>query len=319
MAEALTLVVDVATGEAVTSLRAAGIRPLLLKGRSFAGWLYDADEKRPSTDADLLVRRDDRDAAGVVLAGLGYREYEEHEPPVDLHPHAQAWVRDGGAAIDLHWTLPGVQVDEDRAWEVLTRDTETIDVRGVACEVLATPARLVHVCLHAAQHAGGTPRTIEDLNRAIDRAPWEQWLAAIATARSLGAVSAFAAGLQLTPSGERVMKGLTLDPVVAPDIYLRRSNLSEGGLRVALLWQILKSARSSERPRLLWRSLFPSRAYMREWVASQGRSDSRLGLYAAYVIRLARNIAGAGQAARALRRVRATQELARRGDRDPRG
>lgn len=50
-----TLAIDSLTVQVVTALRAGGLEPILLKGRSFATWLYAEGEHRFYGDCDVLV------------------------------------------------------------------------------------------------------------------------------------------------------------------------------------------------------------------------------------------------------------------------
>src|SRR3989442_15030468 len=100
---AARLWLDWYTAQAVRTMRACGLRPILLKGPAVARLLYEHDpSSRPYTDADLLVSPDERSRAETVLRQLGF------EPPVrtwlvDEAPHADAWRRrTDGAVIDLH-------------------------------------------------------------------------------------------------------------------------------------------------------------------------------------------------------------------------
>jgi hypothetical protein len=292
LAEGKALILDVAAGEAVGALREEGIRSLLLKGKSFDQWLYEDDARRRYSDVDLLVSPGDHSGAEAVLLGLGYEKYED-EDPFETHPHAQPWMRPGGAFIDLHTTLLGSGVSHEVAWSVLSRDVETIDIRGVTCEVLSVPGRLVNVCLHAAQHAGITPNTIEDLERALARASESEWEAAAGVAAELGATSAFVAGLQLSPQGPNLVERLRLGPVRDVSIDLRRANLTEAELRVALTWEELKAQSGRKKVRLLWRRLFPPADYMRAWCRATGRRTRRRDVAFAYLARLVRNVKSA--------------------------
>ena len=69
---ALALAVDAVTAEVVTALRDAGIRPLLLKGPSIAGWLYGDGAARPYGDSDLLVSPGSYRPAENALRALGF-------------------------------------------------------------------------------------------------------------------------------------------------------------------------------------------------------------------------------------------------------
>src|SRR3954469_7156576 len=65
--------IDAATAEVVRSFSAAGIRTIVLKGPSFARWLYPPDRPRGYTDSDLLVSPADNGRAESELVELGFR------------------------------------------------------------------------------------------------------------------------------------------------------------------------------------------------------------------------------------------------------
>src|SRR3954467_5750138 len=64
--------IDAATAEVVRAFEAAGLRAVLLKGPALADWYAD-DPTRSYLDSDLWVGPADVEAAGAVLAGLGFR------------------------------------------------------------------------------------------------------------------------------------------------------------------------------------------------------------------------------------------------------
>jgi len=73
-AAAHSLAVDQVTAEVVTALRARAIEPVLLKGPSFADWLYPDGLLRPYVDSDLLVAPAQQDAAAETLRSLGFTD-----------------------------------------------------------------------------------------------------------------------------------------------------------------------------------------------------------------------------------------------------
>jgi glycosyltransferase involved in cell wall biosynthesis len=56
-----------ASSRTVPALRDDGVRALLLKGRSIAGWLYDEPAERPYLDCDLIVAPQHHDRAEAAL------------------------------------------------------------------------------------------------------------------------------------------------------------------------------------------------------------------------------------------------------------
>src|SRR2546423_12176731 len=65
--------VDAVASDVVARLRQAGVRAVLLKGASFADWLYP-NGARMYVDVDLLVRPDRAPAAEALLRELGYSQ-----------------------------------------------------------------------------------------------------------------------------------------------------------------------------------------------------------------------------------------------------
>src|SRR5215218_6100219 len=162
---ALALAVDTVTAEVITALRDAGVRPLLLKGPSIAGWLYRDGVARPYGDSDLLVSPGSYRRAGAVLRELGFRSlgYLSQQ-----HSDSDAWTRSDHAYVDLHRSLVGAGASPEIVWkEVAAANTQLLRVGGTNVEVLGIPGRALHVALHAAQHGVDDEQPLQDLRRAV--------------------------------------------------------------------------------------------------------------------------------------------------------
>lgn len=209
VAAANTLRIDLATIEAVALLRDAGVESILLKGPTFARWLYDDPRDRPYTDADLLVSPDDLAAARAAFAEHGFTAPFKGAGHELIH-YAEPWIRRSDAAeVDLHHRLPGI-ADSRTAWRVLSSHTETTTLRGLEVAMLDEPARALHVVLHAAQHGTGRSPSLRDLQVALERLDAAVWAAAAALARDAGAEAAFESGLRLTAEGAGLLERLDL-------------------------------------------------------------------------------------------------------------
>lgn len=79
-AVAQTLAIDAVTCSVVQALRRVDIEPILLKGPSFAAWLYLDGGVRTYSDTDLLIDPAVAEAANEVLKSLGYKAWPN--PPV---------------------------------------------------------------------------------------------------------------------------------------------------------------------------------------------------------------------------------------------
>jgi putative nucleotidyltransferase-like protein len=270
---AQNLVVDLATKEVVAALCARGIRSILLKGPSFAAWLYRDGGPRPYTDIDLLIAREDVPAAHGVLAELGFQH------PSDSWPH---FLHRGPDQVDLHCSIKGVAVEEGRVWEVFSTMTEPQEVAGLELEILSTPARALHVALHAAQHGPDWLTQMDDLRRALDMLPFETWEAAAGLAEQLAATPAFATGLRLLPAGEAVANRLELSSRASVQTILRAKSPPD----LALGFEELRGIQGLRAKfRFVARKLFPSRSYMRAMVPLARKGP--IGLAIAYCRRLA--------------------------------
>ena len=281
-AAARTVAADALVAEVVPALRAAGVPPVLLKGASLVGWLYDVDEGRVYGDVDILVAPDRRHAAQEVLRSLGF-ELEPPRPPAKHHPkHARTWHRErDDAAVDLHRTLPGIRTAPEEVWRVLCEDLERRDVYGTEVEVLGVPGRTLLVALHIAHHvaeptSGMIRKPMADLRLALDRLPESAWREATALATRLHCRERLSAGLRADPRGDELAERLGLPA----------AEWVEGGPKrptTAAFERLGALPDWRAKLRMAARMLLPSPAVLR-W---QSRLATRgpLGLAAAYLLR----------------------------------
>jgi hypothetical protein len=203
LAAARTLAIDSTAAEVVTAFRAAGIEPVLLKGKTVADWLYPG-EVRPYGDVDLLVAPWLASQAESVLARLGFTPGEDR-----VSPHAHPWIREDGMQVDLHTRLFGLRCTPKRAWEELRPYLQTDDVAETPVRILAPPARALQVVLHAVQHLDN-PKPQEDLHRALRYVGDDIWRATERLADRLDALHIVAHGLSLDPAGRELIERLPL-------------------------------------------------------------------------------------------------------------
>ena len=304
-AAAVGLVVRAAAAEAITSLREADVRPILLKGPSFERWLYDPSEPRMYGDIDLLVAGHELATAARVLTDLGYRQRAEELAPTHVD-HAKLWVRpDDGMHLDLHRSLVGADAEID-LWTVLAEHTEPMQVSGVEVEILSEPARALHVALHATVHGAEEEKTLFELARAVERAPRGAWEGAAALAGRLGAERAFATGLRLHPDGEKVADelGLTTERSVETAMFAESVPYQS--------WTVNRLANTPglmPKLRIVLRRVFPDPNFMRAWYPSARRG--RVGLALSYPRRLVWLVTATGPAVAGWLRARRTARRSR--------
>ena len=279
---ARSLRINWATAEVLKAFEAVEVQSLLLKGASFARWLYTNENPRDYGDCDLLVRPGDFDRAREALTKLDFKPtYEEREMPDWWREHAVAWVRDTDAvALDLHRTLAGAGADDATVWGVLSADSEPFEIAGFTGRALSIPARALHVALHAAQHGTGWQSVTNEVELVIARESLETWRAAAELAGALEATPAFAAGLRQVAPGQALADQLGLPVDDRVDLVLRASTPPP----VAMGFDQLARARGVlPRLTILRHKLFPPPTFMRKWspVARKGK----LGLARAYAQR----------------------------------
>jgi Uncharacterised nucleotidyltransferase len=268
---ARTLALDLATGEVVRALEAAGIESMLLKGPAMARRLYgDEPGARNYGDIDLLVAPWRFGDAGHVLASLGFtdrraglRASEAARLP------ARPWHRDGAAyvAVDLHRGFRHV-ADWLTWWDLLRRERETLELEG---QPVAIPGR-VGCALIAVLHASdpsAPDKPLEDLRRALGRFDDELWRQAADLAQAVGAAGAFAGTLACLDAGAALVSRLGLPVTDHTGWFLATSRLRG----TASLGVVLGPGTWAARAQRARDAAIPSRADLaRGWpIAERGR------------------------------------------------
>lgn len=308
---ATRLRIDAGAADVIGRFELAGVRALLLKGPSIAQWLYTEADPRAYVDCDLLIAPSDLEVAGEVLGSLSYScRFDEQGMPSWWREHAGVWLRESdGLTIDLHRTLPGVRVDDDAAWRMLSADADVVVVAGRQVPTLGLPARALHVSLHAAQHGAGWARPMADLARALRAADDDVWREAAALAAELEATDALVAGLRLTAAGAQLARRLQLPGTRSTDAELRASSPPP----LALGFEQLARAQGVRlRMEIVWRKLVPPPAFIRHW--DPRAAHGGLALLRAYLRRPIWLLCNAPRGLRAWHRARRSVRGAGRGD-----
>lgn len=281
-AAATSLKSDSVALEAAAALTGAGIPWIVLRGPSIARHLYDNEEVRGYVDVDLLVPTRSVAAASRVLEELGfsYRAVLGTRPS-DRPPWSSTWNRGDGGNVDLHWTIVGARVDSETVWNVLSEQTEQMDILGTQATGLGAAATALVVSLHAAHHGIEVREPLEDLRRGVERFPRDTWSAAAGIARALDATAAFAVGLRLVPAGAALAEELDLPQAVPAETILRAS--SAPPMALGFDW-FAQTTGFSAKLRLVVGKLVPEPQFMRNWFAP-ARGGGRAALAVGYLWR----------------------------------
>jgi hypothetical protein len=282
-AAARNLVIDRTTAEVVAEFAAAGVRSLLLKGPSVARWLYD-DAPRTYADTDLLVAPQNAALAEAILSGLGFGP-PLPESSADRPWQVHDWRRNkDGAMVDLHRTLPGADADASVIWAALSQSRDRLEVAGLPVEVLSLPGRALLVALHAARPGADMDKPMEDLKRALAKAPLDTWKAAASIAEEIHATDALVDGLRLLPTGREVLHRLNLEGTPRLQTALAHADLPRSTAGYALALEELGHVPGFKAKGVWLRArLVPPAVFMRYWTPLARRGPA--GLVAAYVWR----------------------------------
>ncbi len=277
-----TLATDHVTAEVVDALRRERVRAIVLKGPSLTNWLYD-DGFRPYLDSDLLVDPLKIPVAEQVLSRLGFHHPAREDIPHDRPWHAHFWIREEWkpATIDLHRTLIGAAVPPEELWLRLSQETEQMRLAGLNVEILNVRARALHVALHAASDGIRHGRPLDDLSRALERAPEEVWKQAAELAKALDALPAFSTGLRLLPAGKALAARLELPTYRSVELALRASAMPP--LSLGFEW-LARTPGLRQKAAFIARKLVPPPSFMRAW-SPRAAHGGPLALGVAYLYR----------------------------------
>jgi hypothetical protein len=276
--EGVNLVNDALTARIVTALRNAGVESVLLKGASVRRWLYGGEERR-SVDIDLLVSGRDRDAADNALSAFGLR-YLGQSALGRGRPHERLWEHpETFIILELHESLKGVGVTDERAWEILSGRTAELTLGGTQVAMLDDGARLMHLALHASQHGRQSERTLDDLRRGLSHMPEPLWRDAATLAGRLNALPAFVTGLGLLPEGAELLGRLGVEAEERAEVALRSASAPPAAEGFAWLTALPARAKVA----FVARALVPPVGFMRVWHPLARRGFA--GLVLAYLWR----------------------------------
>jgi hypothetical protein len=150
-------------------LRAAArecIEVMLLKGIVLAYSAYERCEHRGMCDVDILVRERDFTRLRVILGNNGYRtsipRLDSRDLPWYAHCREQVRFRRRGAVpVETHFRLLnlGMPAAREEAWE----DASAHEFAGIRTACPSPERFLLHLCLHAQQHAFSSLRYFVDI------------------------------------------------------------------------------------------------------------------------------------------------------------
>lgn len=217
------LLMDVHARTLIGEMTNAQIDTIIFKGPTIATWIYHESWQRNYSDVDLIVDPKQFDTALSVLRELGFVERTGLDDQRGVRPHSVTWIHPEGVMVDLHFRIPGSELEPEAAWEIWQANTEPFDLRGSQVMALNEQARTLCIALHAAHHGSEAEKPLIDLSAAATKLDVATWRAVADLARELGALEALAAGLQLHPDGQRVAADLGIGDALSTENIIKAS------------------------------------------------------------------------------------------------
>ncbi|HEX8411712.1 MAG TPA: nucleotidyltransferase family protein, partial [Thermoanaerobaculia bacterium] len=265
--------------DVLRELAARGIDVLITKGTALAYDVYAAPELRPRGDVDLLVARDQAEAAIAAFRACGFTE---RLTSGDEHGVRQVAL----TRTDAH----GVRHEYDLHWDVANTPLfasalqfETVRARAIAIPPLGEHARGLHhpdalllACIHRVAHHHDSERLIWLVDIALLRdrmSPdehrdfWRQAAAARVVGVCRRSIQLADEWLSRAPRN-RAEEFLSADELArdeASSAFLDRE-LTYGGVMLANL----RALPWRERMQRLWQLAFPPAAFLRQTYGARG-------------------------------------------------
>ncbi len=286
-------------------LAAAGVTPIVFKGAALAFTAYPDPACRPMGDLDLWLADEAMPRCQAALEAAGYRQRVKAARPLALQAQRQGEIqliggRPGHGLVELHW---GVFAGE---WlrRVAAADSAGLRCRAVPVTLAGRPAwtlgpedGIIQLAVHlAVNHQMAYPGvrglldvTLLAASAAVDwravaerAAAWRMaaptWLVLSLAAELFGLPGAEPAIAALRPGGAR--RSL-LARFTGSAAALRGRDITHSPLR--LLYQLVLVDRPADAARLVWRTLWPERA----WLAARYGSTA-LGVRVRHLLSAAR-------------------------------
>ncbi len=137
------------------ALAASAIDVLLMKGAALAYQIYDAPHLRVRVDTDLLIRRDQLEAAERVLTANGWSRPPESD--LELAGAQRHYEKPAPASrhlhLDVHWRIANPRTFSDAlVFDEIRARAVAVPALGRAARALGTVDALFLACLHRVAH-----------------------------------------------------------------------------------------------------------------------------------------------------------------------
>ena len=280
------------------ALAAAGVKALVFKGTALAYTCYPEPALRPRLDTDLLIRRDDVDAASRVFERLGCTRALRTAGELVTHQFIYVSAQHGlDIAFDVHWKVSDPQAFADLfSFEELEGEARPVPALARTARVLCEEHALLVACTHRVAHHYDREiliflYDIELLARRLDVSGWDR-VVEMARAKRICHVTLrgldLASNLLGTPIPKPVRSALADDSPGSRGDEPTRVYLDSGLRKIDILRADLRQLNWRDRLRLIRGHLLPAPAFVLRSYGQTRREILPVILPLLYLIRIAR-------------------------------
>ncbi|MBN1203331.1 MAG: nucleotidyltransferase family protein [Myxococcaceae bacterium] len=165
----------------VDALAAVGVVPVVLKGSALARRLYPEPFHRATSDVDLLVAREQVEAAARALEGLGLARAPERPGHGGAHSHHREFQGRAGL-VELHFRAL-VGYGQALEADALLAHAQEAELEGRRVRYFRPEDELVYLALHASNHLLQRLAWLFDLKLLILAHPGLGWRRVVQVAR----------------------------------------------------------------------------------------------------------------------------------------
>ena len=278
------------------ALGQAGVRPVLFKGTALAYTFYSAPALRPRLDTDLLIARQDVDAARGAMQALGYAPLPHCDGEFLFCQFALARADRMGVAhvFDIHWKVSTQSLFADLVtYEELAEHAMPVAALGISARAAGPLHALLLACVHPVMHHRNLERLIwvYDIHLLASRLAVQELerFADLAVTKGVGPICARGLHLARARFGTRVPDSITSRLAAAGDNALTKYLRPGRRWHNSFLSNLQGLPRWGDRLQLAREVFFPSRHYM---LTSYGFRSQTLGSVLLPALYLHRNARG---------------------------
>jgi putative nucleotidyltransferase-like protein len=183
------------------ALNESGIRAVPMKGAVLAQSLYGDLGLRPFSDTDLLVRREEIEAAESVVMTFGYKPEvsipAEHRERWLKHQCELTFRRGEMSRLELHWDIAHPHFTLQTGVEGFWSRLATTKIGDASVPKLSDPDLLFTLIVHGSRHAWSRLMWLVDVAELLRMQPQIDWKEFIRNAEQRGAARLVATALML--------------------------------------------------------------------------------------------------------------------------